>query len=421
MRLLKLKRFWLLIIIVTGYIALLSCGATNIILKTAPSRPAERIASPAIIAAELAEWTAQKEKFDTALQRDVYGIIPEAAKIISIEKKALSPNIYSGQARAENWTISIEIYREDGQKSSAKFDLAMILPKSEASVPVISAQTFCPNHISLPNLGLEPVGQSFCDGDGFGANLMLNVFGRYIATPPIEDILDRGYGIAVMYPSEIIPDQAIAGRAAITRLFGTSSLGNNHNASVISGWAYIWAAAAQALSDDIDIDANRIATFGHSRYGKSALLTGLWSPHISAIISHQSGTGGASLNREKKGETVTQITNSYPHWFAPSYIKYDNDIELEVDQHHLLALLAPKPVLLGNARRDVWSDPEGAFHAAIAADKIYELYGKNGLTVDRLNKFDPKAELSFWMRNGTHGIVKEDWPAFLDFLDAHFK
>jgi len=41
--------------------------------------------------------------------------------------------------------------------------------------------------------------------------------------------------------------------------------------------------------------------------------------------------------------------------------------------------------------------------------------------VEKLNKFDPQAELSFWLRRGTHGIVKEDWPAFLDFLDAHFK
>ena len=112
------------------------------------------------------------------------------------------------------------------------------------------------------------------------------------------------------------------------------------------------------MAADSDIDAKRIATFGHSRYGKSALLTALWSEHVAAIIAHQSGTGGASLSRGKKGESVTQILSSYPHWFAPAYANYDTDAAIEVEQHHLLALLAPRPILLGNARRDVWSDPE---------------------------------------------------------------
>ena len=112
---------------------------------------------------------------------------------------------------------------------------------------------------------------------------------------------------------------------------------------------------------------------------------------------------------------------SYPHWFAPAYAKYDSSSPLEVDQHHLLALIAPKPILLGNARRDVWSDPEGAFHVAKGADSVYELYGVEGLSVNKLSEFDPESSLSFWIRGGTHGIVKEDWPAFLNFLDFHFK
>jgi len=86
-----------------------------------------------------------------------------------------------------------------------------------------------------------------------------------------------------------------------------------------------------------------------------------------------------------------------------------------------LALIAPRPVLLGNARRDVWSDPNGAFRAAIGADSVYELYGDEGLEQTRLDQWMPEASLAFWIRPGTHGVVKEDWPAFLEFLDAHFR
>ena len=90
-----------------------------------------------------------------------------------------------------------------------------------------------------------------------------------------------------------------------------------------------------------------------------------------------------------------------------------------VDQHMLLALIAPRPALLGNARRDVWSDPNGAFRAAQGADPVYELLGSGGLSQQRLDQWRPEADIAFWLRPGTHGVVKEDWPAFLDFLDAH--
>jgi hypothetical protein len=69
----------------------------------------------------------------------------------------------------------------------------------------------------------------------------------------------------------------------------------------------------------------------------------------------------------------------------------------------------------------VWSDPAGAFRAAVGADPAYELYGSAGLDQAKLTPFNPKTEISFWIRPGTHGVVKEDWPAFLKFLDAHFK
>ncbi len=421
MHLLKLKRVRLFIIILIGYAALSSCGTSGIILQTAPNRPSEKIISPEIKAASLAEWEEQKSFINNALQRDIYGTFPAAAQIISIDKTPLNPSIYKGQGRTENWQITINIAREDGTSSQGQFEMALILPKSDDPVPIITMQTFCPTNSTLPGLGIDAKYGDMCEGEGFGANLMLYVFGRYIATPPIEDILARGYGIATMFPSDIIPDQRQRGREAMTALFGPSNLGPNHNASVIGGWAYIWAAAAKALAADSAINGHKIASFGHSRYGKSALLAAAWSDDIAAAVSHQSGTGGASISRGKKGETVTQIMESYPHWFAPAYAKYDNDAPIDVEQHHLLALIAPKPILLGNAKRDVWSDPEGGFFAARAANHVYNLYGKQGLSVDRLNRFDPNANISYWIRGGTHGIVKEDWPAFLEFLDAHFK
>jgi hypothetical protein len=139
-------------------------------------------------------------------------------------------------------------------------------------------------------------------------------------------------------------------------------------------------------------------------------------------VSHQSGTGGAALNRKKNGESVKEITDTYPHWFSEAYAKKDWDSEdVSVDQHALLALVAPRPIFLGNARRDVWSDPNGSFRSAQGASDTYKLYNKTGLKQDSLKPFHPDADIGFYLRSGTHGVVKEDWPAFLVFLDAHIK
>jgi len=122
--------------------------------------------------------------------------------------------------------------------------------------------------------------------------------------------------------------------------------------------------------------------------------------------------------RDETGESLRQLVKNYPHWLKPSTSQYANvPRSLPTDSHALLAYLSPKPVLLGNARRDVWSDPEGAFQAAKwAANNTAQTF-----SAARLDDFEPKDDITIWTRPGTHGVVKEDWPAFLKFLDAHFK
>jgi hypothetical protein len=112
--------------------------------------------------------------------------------------------------------------------------------------------------------------------------------------------------------------------------------------------------------------------WGHSRQGKAALLAAAFDTRIEAVIPLQAGKGGATLTRSYAGESVEQITKEYPHWFAPSYAaSAGHEKDIPVDQHQLIALVAPRPVMLGNGWKDVWSDPNGAFRAAIGADPVY--------------------------------------------------
>ena len=135
----------------------------------------------------------------------------------------------------------------------------------------------------------------------------------------------------------------------------------------------------------------------------------------------QAGKGGATLTRSYAGETVKQLTASYPHWFSPSYAAYaDREGDAPVDQHQLIALAAPRPLLLGNGWKDVWSDPNGSFRAAQGADPVYELLGAEGLAQTGLKDTKARGEIDFFIREGGHGVRVSDWDYMLDWLDRWF-
>ena len=368
----------------------------------------------------LAQWqTSRAPALRAAFEEHVYGAFPDNSNVSILGTRIIDPNAFGDLATLYEARLQATVTFGGVKNKSEVFFINALVPKNAPSAPVVLMQTFCPRWDTVPHDGISrPENARGCNGAGSG--LMRYIFGRYIATPPIKDILNRGYAIATIFPSEFVPDRRDAGLAALAALSDGRPAGSEQWGAIAAwGLGYSW--MVDALRKMSVIDSSEFIAYGHSRYGKAALVAAAYDQRITGVISHQSGTGGASLNAQKKGESIADITASYPHWFAASYADAADQYLLPVDQHQLLALIAPRPLLLGNARRDVWSDPNGAFRAAKGADAAYELYGAEGLDQERLDTWRPDAELSFWIRPGTHGVVKEDWPAFLEFLDAHFK
>ena len=370
-----------------------------------------------------AEWTRDRAPaLKHALQEHIYGFLPDAHDVTVMEARVLDESAFGGLGVLKEYRLKATFQFGDDVRETPAFYMNAVFPKdADGDAPIILMETFCPRSATLPHPEVTRNDDGgFCGGGGIAGSLVTYVFGRYIATPPIEMILKRGYGVATIFPSEYAPDRSESGLAALSEM----AAGHDETKTrwgAIAAWALGFSIMIDALTDDDNVGEAPFISWGHSRYGKAALVAAAFDERIDGVISHQSGTGGASLNRNKKGESVEAITSSYPHWFARIYGDYAGREEtMPVDQHHLLALIAPRPVLLGNARRDVWSDPNGAFRAAIGADPAYELFGRTGLAQERLDDWRPGADLAFWIRPGTHGVVKEDWPAFLEFLDAHF-
>ncbi len=362
-----------------------------------------------------------------AFERHVIGAMPDASSTEVIEKRVIDEAAFGGRGRLEEWTLAaaatfngVAVETREVMDRGG-FLVQVAIPNDAAGpAPIVMMQTFCPSWDAMPHDGVSrPDDAGSMSGGVFGA-VATYVFGRFICTPPYEEILDRGFAVASFFPSSVAPDDAEEGLAELRRL----SAGHDDDESrwgAVAAWAWLYGRMTDAFEADDRFDKDAFIAWGHSRYGKAALYAAAYDDRIDGVIAHQSGTGGASLNRNKPGESVASMTENYPHWFAQSYANAaGHEAEMPVDQHHLLALIAPRPVLLGNARRDVWSDPNGAFRAAQGADPVWELFGATGLDQDRLDEWAPDADIAFWIRPGTHGVVEEDWPAFLEFLDAHF-
>ncbi len=384
-------------------------------------------AAPPLTYESVSAWEAEgAAAARAALQKNVYGFFPDASDSAILDRRVVNAAAFGGRGVVEEYRVGAsatfngeKVAVADGAGAEG-FIINVVLPvKAQGPAPVILMETFCPRWATIPDPGVSGAPGPDEKRGGAMDKIATFVFGRYICTPPVEAILDAGFAIASIFPSEIVPDRDREGLSALRRL-SEGYADDETRWGAIAAWAWGYSRVIDVLEQDQRLDKDAMIVWGHSRYAKAALVAAAFDPRIDGVIAHQSGAGGASLNYKKRGEGVKSINKNYPHWFARTYAAYTDEAAPSFDQHQLLALIAPRPVLLGNARRDVWSDPNGAFRAAMAADAIYELYGVKGLDQARLKPYDPAADIAFWIRPGTHGVVKEDWPAFLAFLGAHF-
>ena len=166
-----------------------------------------------------------------------------------------------------------------------------------------------------------------------------------------------------------------------------------------------------------------MALIGHSRLGKAALWAGAQDERFAIVISNDSGEGGAALARRDFGETIADLNRAVPALVLrqlPALLRQRD--ALPVDQHMLLALVAPRPLYVASATEDRWADPHGEFLAAKAAEPVYRLFGLEGLGVERQPPPDTPVgrTIGYHLRTGKHDVTRWDWDRYLDFADRHF-
>lgn len=142
------------------------------------------------------------------------------------------------------------------------------------------------------------------------------------------------------------------------------------------------------------------------------------------VLSNESGAGGAKLFRRGVGEEIARLHKYFPYWYCSNFWKYaGHDTELPFDQYMVIALVAPRPIYIGSAEGDTWSDPLGEFLGAKAADRVYQFLGTDGLPAEVQPRVNTSVQgtMGYHLRSGVHEVRDFDWTQYLALMDRHFE
>lgn len=244
---------------------------------------------------------------------------------------------------------------------------------------------------------------------------------------PLGQMFERGYGFCAVYQKDLVGHNEVEFLKSIHRLFYPEgqSFPKASEWGVLSACAWGAMRGMDYLEVDDDIDQTRVAIMGHSKMGKATLWTAAQDERFALAISAQSGCAGAALWRRKSGETLKKMVTRFPYWLCRNAWKFvEQEDDLPVDQHMLLACIAPRPVYVHSGVEDTWADGRGEYLSAYHASEVYELLGGVGLK----NEESPavgepiiESDVGYHIREGGHSIEPWDWERFMDFADYHLK
>ena len=348
-------------------------------------------------------WNAETAQFAREqLQQRVYGRIPRLDLYIDDISPLAEPR---ADMSAERWRLITPL----GGQTFA-LDLFVVWPRATPLRVMLLAQKFKHAGAEIGDWTAALIGNT--GAKTLRLRLREWVLGAHIHAPPFDDLMKAGVGVALFYPAQLVPDHAAQASPVIEAI--SDAIPAADRGGVLAHWAAITSALRVRVAERFA--PTPIVAWGHSRHGKAALLAAAFDGAFAGAVAHQSGRFGASLTQGARGESVRQIVRAYPHWFSQRFAQERALDPGDIDQHHLLALIAPRPVLLGNATSDFWADPKGAVRAALAASPAYRALGAAGLG-DRLGSV---GDIAVFERAGWHGINEDDWRCFLSFLDAKF-
>lgn len=365
-----------------------------------------------------ADWTRRRAELLQLFAENVYGQTPKKKVKLRFQTTSVDSSALNGLAIRKQVSIFLVDYPQ-----LPSIDLLLYLPRQPRKpVPVFVGLNFWGNHSVTAEPGITLSTRWINNtNDGKVVNNRATEAARgmtAIKSWSVEMILSRGYGIATAYYGDIEPDYPAGWRSGIRSVLGDTTRADNWAA--MGAWAWGLSRLLDYLQTDPAVDKKRCIAFGHSRLAKAMLWASAQDERFAAVVGNEPGEGGAALSRRWYGETVERLNTVLSHWFCGRYKYYNQRVaDLPVDQHELLALIAPRPLYIASAEDDKWSDPKGEFLSTVQTEPVYHLFGKTalGTTVFPAVNQPIGQTVRYHIRTGKHDVTDYDWEQYLRFAD----
>lgn len=324
-----------------------------------------------------------REEMLAVMQQEVYGILPPQPDRIRFEIKEYNPNFCAGKASHSYIAAVCAIGNRE-----FSFPFQAVLPTDGKKHPFFIHINFRPDN---PD--------------------------RY---QPTEEIIDNGFAVLSFDYNDVTKDDEDFTNGLAGVLYPDGKR-RPTDPGKIAMWA--WAAMrvmdyAESMPDILDLSCAIVC--GHSRLGKTALLAAAVDTRFAFAYSNESGCSGAAITRGKQGERVRNICTVFPYWFCENYRQYmDREEEMPFDQHYLVASIAPRKVLIGSAREDIWADPVSEQLCCFAASDAFEQGFHCPDRPAEPGEMFFEGDIGYHLRAGTHFFSRFDWNRLIAFVNHH--
>ncbi len=269
-----------------------------------------------------------------------------------------------------------------------------------------------PTNVPTGGGGFGGFGGGFGRGGGGGNTITINLTVPNVGHPvpvfsggPVNDPQGHGWGTF-----------SVSGNAGVVARIappaGQPRPGNFPGNYAVTGWAF--SRAIDYLMTDKDVDKDHIIIAGISTGGKQVLYTAAMDDRIWCVIPESSGAMGVKLSRRDIGETVDDLATQpqFAGNYCPNFTNYVGHWnDMPVDQHEMIALMAPRKMFITGGNQEVWEDVKGGFAAAIAAEPVYNLLGKKGVNTVEMPPIEHPivyGEIGYYQHNGAHTFTPNE-------------
>lgn len=356
-------------------------------------------------------WSKRRPELVHLLEDSMYGRVPDHTPGVSWTVVS-STNSSENGIEAITRTVRGHVDNRAAPAISVDIEVKLTLPRQTAGkVPVMIAFDWPPE---------------------FWADFAKRT-GHSLPVPPgptaKEQLLAKGWGYALLVPTSVQADNGAGLTAGIIGLTNHGARRTPEQWGALRAWGWGASRLLDYFETQTNIDSHRVGVFGHSRYGKAALVAMAFDSRFAMGYISSSGEVGAKLSRRQYGELVENIAaDGEYHWMAGNFLRYASTKtanDLPVDAHDLIALCAPRAVFLSAGTRpagDGWVDARGIFLAGVAAGPVYSLLGASPMVAaGTQNPAFPavltevgSGPIAFRQHDQGH-TPAPNWPSFLTF------